>query len=139
MVSIVLEDSDAEIDPIPIKTDVGIPVTEMDYLTSILAPFHDLFGNIEWTDEDKVHRQIAELPNIVNQDEAYQNAKHNSDAQNARDESDRATMEAIMGTMSAGIELYKHISSNPSLKKWILDMVFNTIYDTPPSGGEQSK
>jgi hypothetical protein len=48
-------------------------------------------------------------------------------------------MEAIMGTMSAGIELYKHISSNPSLKKWILDMVFNTTYDTPPSGGEQSK
>lgn len=139
MVSIALEDSDAEIDPIPVKTDVGIPVPEMDCLTSILATFHDLFGNIEWTDEDKVRRQIAELPNIVNQDEAYQNAKRNSDAQNARDESDRATMEAIMGTMSVGIELYKHISSNPSLKKWILDMVFNTTYDTPPSGGEQSK
>jgi type I restriction enzyme R subunit len=71
MVSIALEDSDAEIDPIPVKTDVGIPVPEMDYLTSILATFHDLFGNIEWTDEDKVRRQIAELPNIVNQDEAY--------------------------------------------------------------------
>lgn len=133
MVSIALEDGDAEIDPIPVKTDVGIPVPEMDYLTSILTTFHDLFGNIEWTDGDKVRRQIAELPNIVNQDEAYQNAKQNSDAQNARDESDRATMEAIMGTMSAGIELYKHISSNPSLKKWVLDMVFNTTYDVPPS------
>lgn len=129
MLSIALEDSDAEIDPIPVKTDVGIPVPEMDYLTSILANFHDLFGNIEWTDEDKVRRQIAELPNIVNQDEAYQNAKWNSDAQNARDESDRATLEAIMGTMSTGIELYKHISSNPSFKKWILDMVFNTTYE----------
>ena len=31
----------------------------------------------------------------------------NSDAQNARDESDRATMEAILATMSSGIELYK--------------------------------
>jgi len=136
MMSIALEDNDAEIDPIPVKTDVGIPVPEMDYLTSILATFHDLFGNIEWTDEDKVRRQIAELPNIVNQDEAYQNAKRNSDAQNARDESDRATMEAIMDTMSTGIELYKHISSNSSLKKWILDMVFNTTYDTPLSSGE---
>ena len=90
-----------------------------------------MFGNIEWTDEDKVRRQIAELPNIVNQDEAYQNAMKNSDEQNARDESDRATMEAIMGTMSAGIELYKHISNNPSLKKWVLDMVFNTTYEVP--------
>ena len=138
MVSIALEDSDAEIDPIPVRTDVGIPVPEMDHLTAILATFHDLFGNIEWTDADKVRRQIAELPNIVNLDEAYQNAKKNSDAQNARDESDRATMEAIMGTMSAGIELYKHISSNPSLKKWVLDMVFNTTYDTPPSGDVES-
>ena len=108
--------------------------------TVVLATFHDLFGNIEWTDEDKVRRQIAELPDIVNRDEAYQNAKKNSDAQNARDESDRATTEAIMRTMSAGIELYKHISSNPSLKKWILDMVFNTTYDAPlPTDGEQSK
>jgi len=140
MVSIALADEDAEIDPIPVKTDVGIPVPEMDFLTSILATFHDLFGNIEWTDEDKIRRQIAELPDIVNRDEAYQNAKRNSDAQNARDESDRATMEAIMGTMSAGIELYKHISSNSSLKKWILDMVFNTTYDAPPpTDGEQSK
>ncbi len=139
MVSIALEDEDAEIDPIPVQTDVGIAVPEMDYLTSILATFHDLFGNIEWTDEDKVRRQIAELPDIVNRDEAYQNAKKNSDAQNARDESDRASMEAIIGTMSAGIELYKHISSNPSLKKWVLDMVFNTTYDAPlPPDGESS-
>jgi type I restriction enzyme R subunit len=133
MVSIALEDSDAEIDPIPVKIDTGIPEPEMDRLTSILATFHDLFGNIEWTDTDKVQRQIAELPNIVNQDEAYQNAKKNSDAQNARDESDRATMEAIMSTMSAGVELYKHIGINPSLKKWILDMVFNTTYEMPIS------
>jgi type I restriction enzyme R subunit len=131
MVSIALEDSDAEVEPIPVSSDVAIPVPEMDRLTSILATFHDLFGNIEWTDEDKIRKQIAELPGIVNRDEAYRNAKENSDAQNARDESDRATMEAILGTMSAGIELYKHVSNNPSLKKWVLDMVFNTTYDKP--------
>jgi type I restriction enzyme R subunit len=139
MISISLHDEDAEIGPIPVKTDVGIPVPEMDPLTHILATFHDLFGNIEWTDEDKVRRQIAELPEIVIRDEAYQNARRNSDAQNARDESDRATMEAILGTMSAGIELYKHIGANPSLKKWVLDMVFNTTYDAPVSTSVYSK
>lgn len=134
MMSIALDDSDAEIDPIPVGTDVGIAVPELDHLSAILAQFHDLFGNIEWTDEDKVRRQIAGLPDIVAQDTAYQNAMRNSDAQNARDESDRATMEAILGTMSAGVELYKHITSNESLKKWIQDMVFNTTYSagSPP-------
>ncbi len=131
MVSIQLDDSDTEIDPIPVGTDVGITVPEMDHLSAILATFHDLFGNIEWTDEDKIRRQIAELPDIVSKDIAYQNAMKNSDAQNARDESDRATMEAILATMSSGIELYKHITSNESLKKWIQDMVFNTTYKSP--------
>jgi type I restriction enzyme R subunit len=139
MVSIQLDDSDAEIDPIPVGTDVGITVPEMDHLSAILATFHDLFGNIEWTDEDKIRRQIAELPDIVSKDIAYQNAMRNSDAQNARDESDRATMEAILATMSSGIELYKHITSNESLKKWIQDMVFNTTYKSPSKRGEHMK
>jgi type I restriction enzyme R subunit len=137
MVSIQLDDSDTEIDPIPVGTDVGITVPEMDHLSAILATFHDLFGNIEWTDEDKIRRQIAELPDIVSKDIAYQNAMKNSDAQNARDESDRATMEAILATMSSGIELYKHITSNESLKKWIQDMVFNTTYKSPSKRGER--
>lgn len=132
MMSIALEDHDAEIDPIPVSTGVGIAMPEMDTLTAILALFHDLFGNIEWTDEDKIRRQIAELPDIVAKDTAYQNAMKNSDEQNARDESDRATMEAILATMSSGVELYKHITSNDSLKKWIQDMVFNTTYKAPP-------
>jgi type I restriction enzyme R subunit len=139
MVSIQLDDSDAEIDPIPVGTDVGITVPEMDHLSAILATFHDLFGNIEWTDEDKIRRQIAELPDIVSKDIAYQNAMKNSDAQNARDESDRATMEAILATMSSGIELYKHITSNESLKKWIQDMVFNTTYKSPSKRGGHMK
>lgn len=41
----------------------------------------------------RIKKQIAELPDIVSQDEAYQNAMRYSDAQNARDESDRAAFE----------------------------------------------
>ena len=135
MVNISLADEDAEIDPLPVSTDIGIPVPEMEQLSNILEHFHDLFGNIEWTDEDKVRRQIADLPDMVKQDEAYQNAMKNSDEQNARTESDRATMDAILDTMSTGLELYKHITENPSLRKWIQDMVFNTTYTAPPTAG----
>ena len=51
-----------------------------------------------------------------------------SDRQNARAESDRATTEAILATMSSGIELFKAVNSNDSFRKWILDMVFNATY-----------
>ncbi|MHB1453352.1 MAG: type I restriction endonuclease subunit R [Saccharofermentanales bacterium] len=140
-VAIRLADENAEIEAIPVRTDIGIPVPELDTLTNIIATFHDIWGNCNWTDEDKIKRQIADLPDIVKQDEAYQNAIRYSDAQNARDESDRATFEAILRTMASGMELYtafqddKRNSNNQSFKKWLLDMVFNATY-TP---GEKSQ
>lgn len=139
-----LADQDAEIDAIPVKTDIGIPVPEMDTLTNIIATFHDIWGKCEWTDEDKIKNQIADLPDIVRQDEAYQNAMRYSDAQNARDESDRAVFEAILKTMSSGMELYTAFqddmrnSNNVSFKKWLLDMVFNSTYQ-PGDNSTQSR
>ncbi|MCD8375953.1 MAG: DEAD/DEAH box helicase family protein [Oscillospiraceae bacterium] len=126
-----LENEDGVVNPIPVSTDVGIDAPELDTLSNILKEFHDIFGDIEWTDEDKIKRQIAELPDLVAQNEAYQNAMRYSDRQNARDESDRATDLAILATMSTGIELYREVQSNESLRKWIHEMVFNTTYQPP--------
>lgn len=130
-----LDNENGEVAPIPVGADVGIEVPELDTLSQILKEFHDIFGNIEWTDEDKVKRQIAELPDIVSKDERYLNAMQYSDRQNARDESDRATDDAILATMSSGIELYKAVKSNESLRKWILDRVFNETYTPSPHIG----
>jgi type I restriction enzyme, R subunit len=132
--SIRLEDEDAQIKPIPVKTDVGIPVPELDSLSNIIAAFHEIWGNCEWTDEDRIKKQVAELPEIVAQDEAYQNAMKYSDAQNARDESDRATKEAIYKSITSGMELYTAFQddmrnqNNQSFKKWLLDFVFTMTY-----------
>jgi type I restriction enzyme R subunit len=125
------ENENGEVNPIPVSTDVGIEVPELDTLSNILKEFHDIFGDIDWTDEDKIKKQVAELPEIVSQDEAYQNAMQNSDEQNARAESDRATTAAILATMSSGVELYKAVQGNESFRKWIMDMVFNATYNRP--------
>ena len=124
-----LDNENGEVNPIPVGTDVGINVPELDTLSNILKEFHDIFGNIDWTDEDKVRKQIADLPDIVSKDETYQNAMRYSDRQNARAESDRATTAAILATMSSGIELYREVQANESLRRWILDMVFNATYN----------
>ncbi len=58
---------------------------------NILKTFNDQFGNISWTDADRVHKLITEdIPSRVAADAAYQNAKKNSDKQNARIEHDKA-------------------------------------------------
>lgn len=128
-IQIHLDDENGEVDPIPVETAIGIEVPELDTLTNILKEFHDLFGNIDWTDEDRIRKQLNELPQIVSQDEGYQNAMRYSDEQNARAESDRATRAAILASITSNLELYKAINSNDALRKWVLDMVFAATYN----------
>ena len=86
-----LADEDAEIEPVPTTGGGHRPEAELDRLSNILKSFNDQFGNIPWTDGDRVHRLITEdIPNRVAADRAYQNAKQNSDKQNARIEHDKA-------------------------------------------------
>ena len=109
----------------------------MDTLTHILESFHDVWGNCDWTDEDKIKKQIQEIAEEVKKDERYQNAMQFSDIQNARDESERATREAILRNMSSGMELYTAYQGdtrsrrNQSFRDWLLDLIFNATYQKP--------
>ena len=86
-----LPDEDAEIDPVPTSGGGAMPEPELDRLSNILKAFNDQFGNIPWTDEDRIRRLITEeIPAKVAADEAYQNAQANTDKQNARIEHDKA-------------------------------------------------
>jgi type I restriction enzyme R subunit len=127
--SIQLEDSDAEVDPVPTGKIGGKPEPEIDLLTGILSAFNDLFGNIDWKDADNVREQIKRIPEMVASDEKYQNAMKNSDKQEARTESDRALGEAVFNAMSDNMELFKQFTDNQSFKKWLSDMVFSVTYN----------
>ena len=143
--SISLANEDAEVKPVPVQTDIGIPVPELDTLTHILESFHDVWGNCDWTDEDKIKKQIQEIAEEVKKDERYQNAMQFSDIQNARDESERATWEAILRNMSSGMELYTAYQGdtrsrrNQSFRDWLLDLIFNATYQKPTTPKPDAK
>ena len=122
------EDEDAEVAPVPSGTAGGKPEAELDHLTQILNTFNDLFGGIEWKDEDNVRRQIRELPAMVAKDEKYRNALKNSDKQNARMESDNALKNAVFSIMQDNMEIFKQFNDNPSYRKWLSDLVFDVTY-----------
>ena len=127
--SIHLDDADAEVDPVPAAGTVGIREAELDYLTSIINSFNDLFGNIKWQDADNVRRQIARIPAMVSQDQTYQNAMRNADKQEARTESDRVLKAIMFSIMSDNMELFKLFNDNPAFKKWLSDLVFTRTYN----------
>ena len=126
--SIKLADEDAEVAPVPAGSAGHIVNPEMDYLSMILNDFNDMFGNIDWKEPDNVRRQIIAIPDMVAKDEKYRNAMKNSDKQNARMESERALQQVIFSVMADNMELFKQFQDNPSFKKWLSDLVFNTTY-----------
>ncbi|HEX5435947.1 MAG TPA: type I restriction endonuclease subunit R, partial [Gemmatimonadaceae bacterium] len=124
-----LADVDGEIDPVPGSGGGHKPEPEMDRLSNILKTFNEMFGNIPWTDDDRVRRLITEeIPAKVAADTAYQNAKQHSDKQNARIEHDKALLRVMTGLLKDDTELFKQFSDNPSFKKWLSEWVFSVTY-----------
>jgi type I restriction enzyme, R subunit len=129
-----LADQDAEIDPVPTDGGGHVAEPELDRLSNIIRGFNDLFGNIAWADTDRIRRLIAtEIPDKVAANAAYQNAKQNSDKQNARIEHDKALSSVIIGLMKDDTELFKQFSDNPEFKRWLTDTVFAATFDRPNS------
>lgn len=128
-VRIQLPDEDAQIDPMPTDGGGRKPEPELDRLSNILKTFNDQFGNIDWSDADRVHKLITEdIPNRVAADGAYRNAMKNSDRQNARIEHDRALARVMTAVLKDDTQLFKQFMDNASFKRWVTDTVFGLTY-----------
>ncbi len=137
MMRIQLPDTDAEIGPVPASGSGHRPEPELDRLSNILKTFNELFGNISWTDADRIQRLITEeIPQRVSADTAYQNAQRHSDKQNARIEHDKALQRVIVSFMKDHTELFKQFMDNDSFRKWMTDTIFGLTYEPPLPMGE---
>ncbi len=127
-----LQDADAEIDPVPTGAIGHRSEPELDRLSNIIREFNERFGNIIWTDADRMQKLITEdIPQRVAADTAYQNAIKNSDRQNARIESDKALKRVMMALLQDDTELFKHFSDDPDFRHWLSDTVFKLTYTRP--------
>jgi type I restriction enzyme R subunit len=127
---IVLPDEDAGIEPVPTSGGGRKPEPELDRLSNILKAFNDQFGNISWTDTDRVHKLITEeIPAKVAADTAFQNAKKHSDRQNAKIEHDKALERVMTNVLRDDTQLFKEFSDNESFRRWLTDTVFSLTYE----------
>jgi type I restriction enzyme, R subunit len=127
---IAVADGDVEIGPVPTSSGGHMPEPELDLLSNIVKTFNDQWGNISWTDADRVQRLIAEdIPARVAADGAYQNAMKNNDKQNARIEHDKALGRVMNAVLKDDTELFKQFSDNESFKKWLSDSIFAVTYE----------
>lgn len=127
--SIALEDNDSVVEPL--KTQAGGKKQEPKMETGevIINEFNRLFGDVNWKDEDKIHKVILEdIPSKAMQNTAYQNAMKNSSEQNAKIELEKAITKIINSMVFDQAELAKQYSQNEDFRKWILDKIFKETY-----------
>lgn len=125
-IAITLLDTNAEIAPIPTSINVHKPEPHLDRLSNIVKTVNDLCGDVLWTDSDRVHRLILEdIPKQVSADIAFQNAKKNSDRQNARIEHDKALRRVMVSILKDDTDLYKQFSDNESFQRQLTDVFIN--------------
>jgi len=63
-------------------------------------------------------------------DEAYQNARKNSDKQNARMEHDKALGRVMTAVLKDDTELFKQFMDNEGFRRWLTDTVFGLTYES---------
>ncbi|NJL27563.1 MAG: type I restriction endonuclease subunit R [Thermoanaerobaculia bacterium] len=128
--SIALPDEDAEIGPVPAAAGGKKAEPELERLSSIVDEFNQRWGQgVAWTDKDRVRQLLTvEIPAKVAADTAYQNARQNSDAQNARIEHDRALVRVMTSLIHDHTELFRLFSDNETFKRWLADRSFQQTY-----------
>ena len=127
--AIALPDAEAEIEPWSMSGGGRKPEPEMDKLSNIIKAFNDQFGGL-FNDARAVERRIIEvIPPKVCADRAYQNAKQNSDRQNARIEHDKALKRVITAMFKDDAQLFKQFQDNDAFRRWLTDTVFGMTYE----------
>ena len=129
MIAIALPDADAEIEPVPTSGGGHKQQPELDKLSNIVKAFNDQFGGL-FADSKRMEQRITgEIPKKVAEDQAYQNAKKNSDRQNARIEHDKALKRVITALFTDDAQLFKQFQDNESFRGWLTDTVFGMTYE----------
>ena len=132
--SIELADEAAEIKPAPLSGGGFRPEPELDLLSNIVKTFNDQFGT-DFDDADRLIRRILdEIPAKVAADSAFQNARQNSDSQNARIKHDKVLFRVILSMMKDETKLFKKYSDNEVFRRWLSDTVFNLT--CPPTASK---
>jgi len=127
-----LTDEDAEIDPVPTAAGGKPPEPELDLLSNILKTFNEIWGNVEWSDADRVKRMLEhDIPAKVAADPHYRNAQKNSDKENARIEHDKALERAMTALINDDTQLFKQFFDDPEFKRWLTDAMFAATYKPP--------
>ena len=122
---IALENTDAEIEPIPMGKDKGgKSEPEMTKLSDIL----EQFNGINWQNIELAKQQLDELPNRIKGDEAFVNAAKNSNKATAQQQFNSSMLMVVANMLNENTEFCRQYLDNPEFMNFINERVFQNVY-----------
>ncbi len=119
-----LENTNSEIDPIPVGQPKGKSEPVMEKLSDIL----DEFNGINWLNVDEAKRQLEQLPERLQADEAFVNAVHNSNRETAMQQFSSSMMKIAVQMLNENTEFTRNYLDNPDFMNFINQRVFQATY-----------
>lgn len=119
-----LENTNSEIDPIPVGQPKGKSEPVMEKLSDIL----DEFNGINWLNVDEAKRQLEQLPERLQADEAFVNAVRNSNRETAMQQFSSSMMKIAVQMLNENTEFTRNYLDNPDFMNFINQRVFQATY-----------
>jgi len=116
--------------PIPVGVSGGKSEPELDTLEHILNAFNQRFGDIEWTDKDKVNDILTQqIPLDMKSDRKTMDAIITSpDKQNAKISSDKKVEELMQQYLFTQTEIFKKFSTDVDFQRRYKEFIFDTLW-----------
>jgi type I restriction enzyme R subunit len=116
--------------PIPVGVGGGKAEPELDTLENIIKAFNHRFGDIEWTDKDKVNEILTQqIPADMKKDERIMDAITTSpDKQNAKISSDKKLEELMQQYLFTQTEIFKKFSTDEDFQRRYKEFIFDTLW-----------
>ena len=127
---IVLSADEGLVAPIPVSVGGGKAENEFDTLENILNVFNQRFGDIDWTDKDKVNEILVnQIPADIKADAQTMDTINTSpDKQNAKISSDKKVDKLMQQYMMTQTEIFKKYSTDKDFKRRYQEFVFETLW-----------
>ncbi|TVQ18859.1 MAG: type I restriction endonuclease subunit R [Bacteroidetes bacterium] len=120
-----------QVSPIPVEVKGGEGEPELDTLENILNAFNERFGDIEWSDKDKVRQILTrQLPDEMKASKEIMDAVQYSDRQNARISSDKKLEELMQQYLFSQTEIFKKFTTDQDFQRRYKEFIFDTLVQT---------
>jgi type I restriction enzyme, R subunit len=128
--NIMMEDDPGFVTPIPVGVGGGKSEPELDTLENILNAFNHRFGDIDWTDKDKVNEILTQqIPADMKADGKIMDAINTSpDKQNAKISSDKKVEELMQQYLFTQTEIFKKFSTDKDFQRRYKEFIFDTLW-----------